>query len=84
MNKISLSVVAPAYNESASIKKILDEWLLYLKNCDFLSAYEIIITNDGSTDSTLEILESIKLNNKNLKIINFKENKGAATALYTE
>ncbi|MDA7583163.1 glycosyltransferase family 2 protein [Candidatus Pelagibacter sp.] len=83
MNKISLSVVAPAYNESASIKKILDEWFSYLMNSEFISDYEVIITNDGSTDSTLEILESVKLNNKNLKIIDFKKNKGAATALYT-
>ena len=82
MDKISLSIVAPAYNESTSIKKILDEWFSYLDNSKFLSKYEVIITNDGSTDSTLEILEGIKLVNEHLKIIDLKKNQGAATALY--
>ena len=60
--KSQASVVIPAFNEEESIKSLLDEIIS-------LSLFEeIIVVNDGSTDSTKEIIgdypEVILINNK--------------------
>ena len=75
-----ISVVIPAYNAEHFIKN----GILSI----FKQSYrpiEIIVINDGSTDHTLDIIESLEnlVPNKEIymKIINLKENKGAANAL---
>ncbi len=51
---MKLSIVIPCYNEESTIKEVLDK----VKAVDIPK--EIIIINDGSTDSTAEIIESEK------------------------
>ncbi len=71
----SVSVLVPAYNESESISRTLDSLLALNYPKDKL---EIVVINDGSTDSTKEIVESyIK---KGVVLINQK-NKGKAAAM---
>ena len=56
MNKIYLSVIIPAYNETANLKKgVLDQVENYLKSANF--SYEVLIIDDGSSDKTAEIIE---------------------------
>lgn len=55
---MELSIIIPAYNESKRIEGTLKEIALYLKRKAICS--EIIIINDGSSDNTQSILESIK------------------------
>ena len=43
--------------------------------------YEVIFVNDGSKDKTLEILEEIANNDKNIKIISFSRNFGHQAAV---
>lgn len=43
--------------------------------------WELIICNDGSTDDTLERLYEIAEEDKRIKIVSYKENKGLAYAL---
>ena len=43
--------------------------------------YEIIFINDGSKDRTLEILEVIAKEDKNVKIISFSRNFGHQAAV---
>ena len=77
-----ISIAAPAYNEEPCIEKTLDDWIRFLENENFLTPWEIVICNDGSTDGTLVILERMQSKYpSNIKIINFKKNKGAAAAL---
>ena len=52
MNKIS--VIVPAYNEEKRIKKCIDSIL----NQTYKNI-EVIVINDGSTDNTLKVLDSI-------------------------
>ena len=52
--KITLSVVMPAYNEEQNIKENLLETSRILST--FLHRYEIIAVNDGSTDSTAQLI----------------------------
>ncbi len=54
MKKVKFSVVIPTYNEANCIELTLKKIIEYFKslNCDF----EIIVSDDGSTDSTCEVV----------------------------
>lgn len=67
---VDLSVVVPAYNATNYIV----DCLYSILNQETQYNYEVIVINDGSTDSTGTILENFK-NNLNAKIIH-QENKG--------
>lgn len=51
-----LSIVIPAYNEAKTLAQLLDRVLAV----DFKTLVEIIVVDDGSTDSTAEILQAYK------------------------
>jgi len=55
---VTLSIVAPVYNEEASIEKVIRYWRSVLKNGSVTG--EIVVTNDGSKDGSLEILNRLK------------------------
>ncbi len=78
--KIFVSVVIPAYNAERFIKNAITS--VYAQS---YRPIEIIIVNDGSTDQTINIIEDFKHTVLDrevyIKIINLKENKGAANAL---
>ena len=71
MNK--LYVVMPAYNEAGIIEKVVQEWHAVVDSVGHGS--RLIVLNDGSTDETSAILESIKTSHPNLTVIN-KTNSG--------
>ena len=78
MKKISL--VIPMYYEEQVAKECYNrvtKVLKALKNYE----YEVIFVNDGSKDKTLEILEEIANNDKNIKIISFSRNFGHQAAV---
>lgn len=57
-------MILPAYNEEASILSTVTSILEYRKQVDFELDYVVI--NDGSTDSTKQILQDNQLNHINL------------------
>lgn len=75
-----ISVVIPMYYEEDVVQecyKRITNILSSLKDYE----YEIICINDGSKDKTLEILEQIAKEDKNLKIISFSRNFGHQCAV---
>ena len=75
MTKMPLiSVIVPAYNVSNSIAMTLD--LLRRQTYDNL---EIICINDGSTDSTPDIINALKQKDSRIVLIN-KRNGGVSSA----
>ncbi|HEX8328678.1 MAG TPA: dolichyl-phosphate beta-glucosyltransferase [Hymenobacter sp.] len=52
-----LSFVIPAYNEAARLSRTLSQVLAYLQTQPFSS--EVIVVNDGSTDGTAQVVETI-------------------------
>lgn len=54
-NSISLSVLMPVYNEQHLVVESLSR-LMLLAECDFISAIEVIVVDDGSSDRTPEVL----------------------------
>lgn len=73
-----LSVIIPAYNEAATIGDLINAVRHQLDNIPSLD-WEIIVVNDGSTDSTADILHQLKT--PNLTVINRRHNRGKGHAL---
>ena len=71
-----ISVIMPTYNSLKILQKSLPAILTQKQTDDF--DYEVILINDGSTDSTSLWLKT--LSNNRLKVINLKENKGRSIA----
>ena len=69
-----LSVFLPAYNEEGIIKDVV------LKTRDVLNKiagkWEIIIVNDGSSDTTSGIIEGLQRSDPRIKVINHEKNRG--------
>ena len=74
-----ISVVIPVYNEGENIEWFFDALLSNLTNLKY--EYELIYVNDGSTDETRTILNTIKQDNENIRIINFSRNFGKESAI---
>ena len=70
-----ISIIVPAYNAEAYLPETLDS--IFLQEVSF--PLEVIVINDGSTDSTLSLLQKYKLEYQNLTVIT-TENKGPANA----
>ena len=70
-----ISVIIPVYNVEKYLPKCLDSLINQT-----LSDIEIICINDCSTDNSLEILEEYASKDERIKIIDLKENQGAAAA----
>ncbi|HEY9760859.1 MAG TPA: glycosyltransferase family 2 protein [Oculatellaceae cyanobacterium] len=79
----TLSVAAPAYNESEGIIAVLLEWVDYLSADSSLDDFEIVICNDGSKDNTGALLEEFAKSHPQLRPVHHKQNVGAAAALAT-
>ena len=68
MAKIYLSVVIPAYNEEHNLRSgVMGAVYDYLKNQDY--SWEVLIVNDGSTDSTSELIRRALPKHPGLKLI---------------
>jgi glycosyltransferase involved in cell wall biosynthesis len=65
----SAVIIVPTYNNGTTIKEVIEAVKKYCK--------DIIVINDGSTDNTSEILNSINT----IKVISFPENRGKGAAL---
>ncbi len=75
---VDVSLVIPAYNEAGSIRGVTDE-LRALLDQDIELTYEIVIVNDGSADSTGDILDTIT----GIRVIHHQTNRGYGAALKT-
>jgi len=74
-------VVLPAYNEEASLSLLLDSYINLIQEHAELNL-RIVVVNDGSTDRTLEILQSYQ-DKLPLEIVSHERNKGLGEAIRT-
>jgi glycosyltransferase involved in cell wall biosynthesis len=73
-----LSIVVPAYNEEATLRRVADKLL----SVPYL--YEIIIVDDCSGDGTKQIAEALAAQNPSvITVIRHKKNAGKTAALKT-
>ncbi|MFN2123037.1 MAG: glycosyltransferase family 2 protein [Candidatus Promineifilaceae bacterium] len=75
---MDLSLVMPVYNEVENLSVLLDEISAALDGKDL--SYEAIFVDDGSSDSSFELLESLREDNEHIVIIRFRRNYGQTAA----
>lgn len=77
---MDISVVVPLFNEEESIPELY-AWIEKVMKANGFS-YEVIFVNDGSTDRSWEIIESLQKQSSTVKGIKFRRNYGKSPALY--
>lgn len=78
LNNKSLSIVIPVYNEESSLIELYEEIKMSVSK---FSEWEIMFIDDGSTDSSGEIIKSLHEKDKRVKLIQFHRNYGKSAAL---
>lgn len=77
----SLSVMIPAYNEQHNLPNLVRQTFQDAKK--ITTDFEIVVVNDGSSDNTASVLETLAKTYKNLRVISYKENQGLKHAFRT-
>ena len=74
-----ISIICPFYNEESIIKNAVNELVGVLNTFDY--DFELILVNDGSTDSSLIEIENIVSSNSNVKLVSYLQNQGRGYAI---
>ena len=78
-NNVSISVFFPCYNEQANIPGVLEKALAVLGKLK--ADFEVIIVDDGSSDSTGTIADELAGKNDRVKVVHHRTNLGYGAAL---
>lgn len=65
------TIIIPVYNESSIIEQNIIKLINYLNNLDY--PYEIILANNGSTDSTYKLALSLTKKHKEVKLVSINK-----------
>ena len=76
---MDLSIVIPLFNEDESLPE-LAAWIERVVNANGFS-YEIIMVDDGSTDASWSVIETLRSKNEHIRGIKFQRNYGKSAAL---
>ena len=76
---MDVSIVVPLYNEEESLPELC-AWITRVVVENGFT-YEIVLIDDGSTDRSWEVIESLSENNAHIKGIKFQRNYGKSAAL---
>lgn len=72
-----ISIIVPVYNEAGTILAVLERLL----TIELPAAREIIVINDGSSDATREVLDSMTCANPAVTIVHIDRNRGKGHAV---
>lgn len=78
---MDISVVVPLFNEEESLPELVT-WIdrVMLKN-DF--SYEVVLVDDGSKDTSWEVIEQLRTKYSTVRGIKFRRNYGKSAALFS-
>ena len=77
--KKELSVVIPAYNEEEQIESTVESVTAYFRRKGY--KFELLIVNDGSTDSTLERVRGLEKRLPEVRVVDLGKNYGKGYAV---
>lgn len=77
---MDISVVIPLYNEAESLPELY-AWITRVM-AEHGYSYEIIFVNDGSTDSSWNVIEGLSAKDERVHGIKFRRNYGKSPALH--
>lgn len=76
---MDISIVIPLYNEDESLPELHD-WIKRVMESHQYS-YEVIFVDDGSTDRSWEVIQSLSKGNPHVRGIKFRRNYGKSAGL---
>lgn len=80
MNSVDISIVIPVYNEQANLPTLFQRLTAVLEKLS--KSYEVIFTNDGSSDKSAEMLHEFHTQHpKTVRVIHFNGNFGQHMAI---
>lgn len=79
MNSVELSIVVPCYNEAAGIEAFWDRLTKVMAPLEL--AWEVVFINDGSSDTTLEVISYLDAETSTVQIVDFSRNFGKEAAI---
>jgi dolichol-phosphate mannosyltransferase len=82
MDRPSVSVVVPAYDEGASIEGVVREAHDALAGHG-IGRYEIVLVDDGSRDDTAAVMHRMREALPGVRVIGHEENRGLGAAIRT-
>lgn len=77
---MDISVIVPLYNEDESLEKLYDWIERVMKENKF--SFEVIFVDDGSTDHSWQVIETLQKRADQVRGIKFRNNYGKSPALY--
>lgn len=76
---MDVSIVVPLYNEEESLPELI-QWIdRVMQEHKYL--YEVILVDDGSSDSSWQVVQQLSEKNQHVKGIKFRRNYGKSAAL---
>jgi dolichol-phosphate mannosyltransferase len=79
LNNPTLSVVIPVYNEAENVAPLVEKLRLALAG--WPGEVEFLFVDDGSTDRTLALLQTLQKTDARIRIAHFRRNHGQTAAL---
>ena len=76
---MNISLVIPLYNEEESLPELVS-WIKKVMTENNFS-YEVILIDDGSSDSSWDVVNKLSVENSNIKGVQFRRNYGKSAAL---
>lgn len=73
------SIVIPVYNEESSLVELVE--CIHHATKELNKPFEIVFVNDGSTDKSQEVIESLSAQYPYIRFITFRKNFGKSAAL---
>lgn len=79
---MDISFIVPCYNEEGNIELFFQETEQAFQSTDY--SYQYVFVNDGSSDSTRQVLKDLYENHpdSHITVINFSRNFGKESAIY--
>ncbi len=74
-----VTFVVPAFNEERGIRGVIER----LSELELDVPVELLVVNDGSTDGTAAVLEALRAERGNLRVLHHRVNRGYGAALKT-
>lgn len=77
-NTQSVSIVIPVYNEQDNLSVLFDEIARAMRPLN--REWEVVFVDDGSTDTSLDVLKRLAAENVEVRYIAFTKNRGQSAA----
>jgi glycosyltransferase involved in cell wall biosynthesis len=78
-DKLDLSVLIPVFNEAENLPPLAEKLIQALE--EFSYSWEVVLTDDGSTDSSGRVLDELAARDSRFKVVHLRRNFGQTAAL---